>query len=261
MCRIIGLITFGRCLIINVIVNNRREWARCSKDVWRTLEKLARFADVFNASLARDHDLQRRLFGGALSAPTRVSRSKFDALLPTFRRELKLIVNISCVRALPMFQVKINPGAPIQIVQNGLTIRHPVLPPVPESPPQPLPPLNLDVLSTVYPALETQFFGNSAQQQLPAAAGPTSFYADGTYHNLFKREKDGSKRRTLKDETVVSSLTKSERPIAKRDTEKTSRADSSDGKVRTIETESINSIHSRLISERIAIKRREKNLK
>ncbi|EFN89054.1 Neuronal pentraxin-2 [Harpegnathos saltator] len=126
--------------------------------------------------------------------------------------------------------VKINPGAAIQLVRNGVTIRHPALPPIsPESPPpQPLPPLNLDVLSTAFPNVPTRFFGN-----------PSSLFPGGTYHNLFKREKnESSKRRTFKDETVVSSLIKSERPVAKRDTEKSSpnpaaaaAADDSDGKV------------------------------
>lgn len=134
-----------------------------------------------------------------------------------------------------MFQVKINPGAPIQIVQNGVTIRHPALPPVPESPPQPLPPLNLDVLSTAFPALPSQFFSNAVQQQLSTATRPSPLFPDRIYHNLFKREKNESKRRALKDETVVSSLVKPERSVAKRNVEQTSRASSSDGKVRQIE--------------------------
>ncbi|KMQ93442.1 neuronal pentraxin-2 [Lasius niger] len=108
-------------------------------------------------------------------------------------------------------QVKINPGAPIQIVQNGLTLRHPALPPIPESPPQPLPPLNLDVFSTA----PTQFISPSQ----------SSIFADGLYRNLFKREKNDSKKRNIKDETVISSLTESEKSIAKRDTDKTSKAD------------------------------------
>lgn len=129
--------------------------------------------------------------------------------------------------------MKINPGASIQVVQNGLTIRHPALPPVPESPPQPLPPLNLEALSTTS-ALQTQFFGNPAAQQLPVATGPSSLLPDTTYHTLFKREKNESKRRVLKDETVVSSLTKSEKSVAKRDIEETSQAETSNGKVRAI---------------------------
>ncbi|EZA55910.1 Neuronal pentraxin-2 [Ooceraea biroi] len=119
-------------------------------------------------------------------------------------------------------QVKINPGAPIQIVQNGITIRHPALPPVPESPPQPLPPLNLDVLTTSFPTLPTQFISNPVQQQLPAGAGTSSIFpVDGSYHNIFKREKNESKRRNIKNGTMVSSLTESEKPkITKRNAEK-----------------------------------------
>ncbi|KYN00759.1 PREDICTED: uncharacterized protein LOC108775658 [Cyphomyrmex costatus] len=120
-------------------------------------------------------------------------------------------------------QVRINPGAPIQVVQNGLTIRHPALPPVPESPPQPLPPLNLDIFTTPFPALPTQ--------RLPAATRLSSIF-DGLYHNLFKREKNESKKRDIKNETAMSSLTESEKSIAKRDTQKTStEANTSDSKV------------------------------
>lgn len=135
-----------------------------------------------------------------------------------------------------MFQVKINPGAPIQIIQNGLTIRHPALPPVPESPPQPLPPLNLDVFSTPLPALPAQF-GNPTQQRLPIAPGLSSIFADGSYHNLFKRERSESKRRNLKDETVMSSLSESEKSVAKRDTEKnTKETGGSDNKVSAVKS-------------------------
>lgn len=131
------------------------------------------------------------------------------------------------------FQVKINPGAPIQIIQNGLTIRHPALPPIPESPPQPLPPLNLDVFSTPLPAQ----FGNPTQQRLPIATGLSSIFTDGSYHNLFKRERSESKRRDLKDETVMSSLSESEKSIAKRDIEKTTKeAGGSDNKVSAVKS-------------------------
>lgn len=129
--------------------------------------------------------------------------------------------------------MKINPGASIQIVQNGLTIRHPALPPVPESPPQPLPPLNLDIYTTPFPPQ----FNSPTQQRLPAAPGSSSIFADGVYHNLFKREKSESRKRDIKSETVVSSLTESEKSVAKRDTEKTSKeANSSDGKVSVIKS-------------------------
>lgn len=130
--------------------------------------------------------------------------------------------------------MKINPGASIQIVQNGVTIRHPALPPVPESPPQPLPPLNLDVLSTAYPALATSFIGNPAQQQLPIVARPSSIFPDEPYHNLFKREKSESRKRNTKDETVVSSVSESEKSVVKRDIKKASQIGSSDGKVSAI---------------------------
>lgn len=135
-------------------------------------------------------------------------------------------MNVSCV-----LQVKINPGATIQIVQNGLTIRHPALPPVPESPLQ-LPPLNLDVFTTPFPPLPTQF-GNPTQQRLPAVPGASSIFADGSYHNLFKRERSESKKRDIKTEAVTSNLTESKKSVAKRDIEKISKeAGGSDDKVR-----------------------------
>ncbi|XP_072762129.1 uncharacterized protein B6 [Anoplolepis gracilipes] len=118
-------------------------------------------------------------------------------------------------------QVKINPGAPIQIVRNGLTIRHPALPPAPESPPQPLPPLNLDVFSTAFPPSQTQFVNPSQ----------SSIFADGPYRNLFKRERNISKKRNIKDETVISSLTESKKSIAKRDIDKTLKTEIFDDKV------------------------------
>jgi len=124
------------------------------------------------------------------------------------------------------FQVKINPGAPIQIVQNGITIRHPALPPVPESPPQPLPPLNLDVLTTSFPALPTQFISNPQQQLSIAAAGTSSiFSADGPYHNIFKRERNEPKRREVGDETAVLHASESQKEIAKRSAEKPAETD------------------------------------
>jgi len=128
--------------------------------------------------------------------------------------------------------VRINPGAPIQIVQNGVTIRHPALPPVPESPPQPLPPLNLDVLSTSFPALPTRFIGNP-QQQLSVAAAETSsiFSADGPYHNIFKRERNEPKRRDVGDETAMVHASESQKAkIAKRSAEKPT-AETDDDKV------------------------------
>lgn len=135
-------------------------------------------------------------------------------------------MNVSCGRT--MFQVKINQGAPIQIVHNGLTIRHPALPPVsPESAPQPLPPLNFDVFTT--PALPTSF-GGLTQQRFPAAS--SSIFADGLYHNLFKRDKSESRKRDIKSETAITSLAETKKSVAKRDTEETSvEAGGTDNKV------------------------------
>ncbi|XP_028049789.1 uncharacterized protein LOC105831683 [Monomorium pharaonis] len=155
-------------------------------------------------------------------------------------------------------QVKINPGAPIQIVQNGLTIRHPALPPVPESPPQPLPPLNLDVFTTPFPALPAQF-GNPTKQRLPIVSS-SSIFVDGPYHNLFKRERnESSRKRDIKDETVMSSLTEPKKSVAKRDTEKTSKeADASDGKVTFVpKTEDAN---DKQLGKREAEKKKKRGL-
>lgn len=121
----------------------------------------------------------------------------------------------------------------IQIVQNGVTIRHPELP-IPESPPQPLPPLNLDVLSTAFPPLVTSFIGNPAQQQLSTVARPSFIFPDESYHNLFKRERNESKKRNIKDETVISRLTESEKSTVKRDIKETSQISNSNGKVSVI---------------------------
>jgi hypothetical protein len=50
--------------------------------------------------------------------------------------------------------VKINPGAHIQIVQNGVTLRHPSLP-VPQASPQPLPPAILPAQPTPDPNINS----------------------------------------------------------------------------------------------------------
>nr|XP_012135863.1 PREDICTED: uncharacterized protein LOC105661904 isoform X1 [Megachile rotundata] len=86
-------------------------------------------------------------------------------------------------------QIKLNPGAPVQIVRGGVTMRHPALIPR-DPPPQPFPPANLPAVSTAFPLRASQFFGNPQ----PAVASPSSNgisgnFADGSYHNLFKREK------------------------------------------------------------------------
>lgn len=152
-----------------------------------------------------------------------------------------------CFIYMRRFQVKINPGAPIQIVQNGVTIRHPALPPHPESPPQPLPPLNFDALTTTFPALPSQFISNPVRQQLTATGPSSIFPSSGSYHNLFKRDKNESRKRDNHDEAVVSDLT-DKKSIAKRDTAKTSKATGSDDKVSSIESHEVES--KRLLSQK-----------
>ncbi|XP_076167921.1 pentraxin-related protein b6 [Ptiloglossa arizonensis] len=133
-------------------------------------------------------------------------------------------------------QVKLNPGSPLQIVQGGVTLRHPGV--VPRKPPlQPLPPVNPDSISSAFPLQSSQFFGN-----LQPAAGlhPTNGlsgaglnFADGPYRNLFKREKDSSSDGTTSGE-LDSSLevsTVSEKSTKKRETEQVTEGERSDDKV------------------------------
>lgn len=157
---------------------------------------------------------------------------------------LHFIYSIECeyfIFVRTMFQVRINPGAPIQIVQNGITIRHPALPPVPESPPQPLPPVNPDALATSnlqFP-ISTQFFGNSAQQQLSNAIRPTSIFVGGRYHKLFKRERNGRPRELNVNNTVTSSLAQNKESIVKREIVKISETGHSNNKVSEYNPESL----------------------
>ncbi|XP_026673661.1 uncharacterized protein LOC113464971 [Ceratina calcarata] len=90
-------------------------------------------------------------------------------------------------------RVKINPGSPLQIMQNGVTLRHPAIVPR-DPPPQPLPPVNPEAVAAAFPLRSTQFFGNlQPTVGLPTASGITGAgvnLADGPYRNLFKREKN-----------------------------------------------------------------------
>lgn len=108
--------------------------------------------------------------------------------------------------------MKINPGTPIQIVQNGITLRHPALPPHPESPPQPLPPINPDAISTNFPSslapiTETfqrvpQFYTDGVQR-LPGFR----FIGNTNYHDIFKREKKIFKRQDDFDKASTTNTT------------------------------------------------------
>lgn len=114
--------------------------------------------------------------------------------------------------------MKINPGAHLQIVKDGLTLRHPVLPPAPMSPPQPYPPRNPDPMPSPLPPQQisgvpgfakayapTQFFGSRGPQilaEIPSNSASGFTFLDGRYRNLFKRDKSLAKREST-DEGVT----------------------------------------------------------
>ncbi|KAG7212707.1 hypothetical protein KM043_012978 [Ampulex compressa] len=114
-------------------------------------------------------------------------------------------------------QVKINPGATLQIVKNGVTLRHPALPMSQNPPPQPFPPVNPESLAPIYPTLSSQLFGNSVRR--PPSAGGLALSLDGRYHNLFKREKDSSNMESEEEEDATSMQAEadSEKLVVKRD--------------------------------------------
>ncbi|XP_076684094.1 pentraxin-related protein b6 [Andrena cerasifolii] len=116
-------------------------------------------------------------------------------------------------------QVKINPGSPLQIVQGGVTLRHPSL--IPRNPPpQPLPPTNQDSIPTAFPLQSSQFFGNPQPTiNLPLSNGISGTgvsFADGPYRNLFKREKDSPTSESSSEELDDSGLEVTEKSIRKR---------------------------------------------
>ncbi|KAK1116497.1 hypothetical protein K0M31_018961 [Melipona bicolor] len=119
------------------------------------------------------------------------------------------------------FQVKINPGSPLQIVQGGVTLRHPAV--IPRNPvPQPLPPANPNSVATAFPLQSSQFFGNlPSSVDLPTA----SVAASPSLHSLFKREKDSSAIET--DESDATARVSS---VAKREIDAKSVEKSSEGK-------------------------------
>ena len=120
--------------------------------------------------------------------------------------------------------MKINPGAHIQIVQNGVTLRHPSIPTPQSPPPQPFPPPNPIPVSTSsptpnlisgYPSIlnsyrPTQFFGTNTPQfsSLPSPINnPINGYSfiDRRYRNivgqkaLAKRENAGEETEPAKN--------------------------------------------------------------
>ncbi|XP_012285014.1 uncharacterized protein LOC105702210 [Orussus abietinus] len=127
-------------------------------------------------------------------------------------------------------QVKINLGAPLQVTQNGVTLRHPALPPQAPSL-QTYPPANPSSLSSQptastsfagvpsYPGTysTSEYFGNRVPdfqnlQGTSSGVGNGFSFISGEYHDLFKRDKDVVKR----DTPEVAKT--SEAKIAKRET-------------------------------------------
>ena len=110
--------------------------------------------------------------------------------------------------------MKINPGAHIQIVKNGVTLRHPSLPHPPVPPPQPFPPANpISTISStpkIVPEFSsilnsyrpTQIFGNNLQQI------PINGYSfiDRRYRNINGQRKSLSKRENGEEVKPVENL-------------------------------------------------------
>lgn len=93
--------------------------------------------------------------------------------------------------------MKINPGATLQIIRNGVIMRHPALPR--EPPPQPFPPANLESLSTVIPFVsQSPTLPVTLQQDSGIFGNPLS-RPTGPYHELFKREETVTKREDIWD--------------------------------------------------------------
>ncbi|CAK9803363.1 Neuronal pentraxin-1 [Anthophora quadrimaculata] len=164
-------------------------------------------------------------------------------------------------------RVKINPGSPVQIIQSGVTLRHPAVIPR-HPPPQPYPPANSNSASpTAFSLQSSQFFGNLQ----PTAALPTANgipgegvnLADSPYHNLFKREKNSASVEIENDEELDSSLEKTytkksvtkKREIEK-EGEKEEEEERSDGKVTFIPKEEIEDSSEKKVDKRESEKKK-----
>lgn len=120
-------------------------------------------------------------------------------------------------------QVKINPGTQVQIVQGGVTMRHPALVPR-DPPPQPFALPNPDYSnSPAIPQQSSQFFGNLRPTgALPLDIGiadGTGNLQDGPYRNLFKREKNslGSETASKELDSALGEAGSEESAIEKRE--------------------------------------------
>lgn len=116
-------------------------------------------------------------------------------------------------------QVKLNPGTNIQILQNGVTLRHPSVPipkiqmPYPPiNPTTELPPLSQ---STIQPLLYTptnNIYGKRFPSLISLSTTESTNdygYIDGQYHNLYKRDKNLIKRMS-NDEEITDTVDKFE---------------------------------------------------
>ncbi|XP_063988566.1 uncharacterized protein LOC135168382 [Diachasmimorpha longicaudata] len=126
-------------------------------------------------------------------------------------------------------QVKLNPGVTLQIIQNGVTIRHPSVPAPPV--PMPFPPPNPDVKlplpsSTPLPFYTpiygtSQFFGKRYPTFSSSTPQPLNeFGFVNSQYDIFRRDKNLFKRDSTKDEDTAKSVEQfeSKKTIAKRQT-------------------------------------------
>lgn len=131
------------------------------------------------------------------------------------------------------FKVKLNPGVNIQVVQNGVTLRHPSIPlpkvPMPYPPPNPTTPESIIPQSTLQPygtpSYGTNFFGKRFPTlvSLSTTEPPSNDYSylDGQYHNLYKRDKILTRRQSNDEDNDSSSSIdafESKKKIVKRET-------------------------------------------
>ncbi|KOC67748.1 Neuronal pentraxin-1 [Habropoda laboriosa] len=157
--------------------------------------------------------------------------------------------------------VKINPGSPVQIIQSGVTLRHPAV--IPRNPPpQPYPPANSNsVTATTFPLQSSQFFGNlQPTVALPSAnriSGAGVNLADSPYHNLFKREKNSASGEIESEEELDTSL---EETSTEKSTTKKRDADAemerSDGKVTFIPKEESEDADEKKVNKRDSEKKK-----
>ncbi|XP_071874524.1 pentraxin-related protein b6 [Bombus fervidus] len=152
-------------------------------------------------------------------------------------------------------QVKINPGSPLQIVQGGVTLRHPAV--IPRKPsPQPFPPANPNSVSAAFPLQSSQFFGNLRSSiSLPPASETTDVGAS-SYHNLFKREKDSSAVEAESNESDSSAEQASSLAKRQTDEEAVSERKPSDGKVTFVPREDVESAKDRKLEKRDSTKKK-----